>query len=1376
MLMKKEKPLVILRRRLLTAGHTKLDKLTSQGGRELQHLCRFVLQMSLLHGLPEEHDGMFDHLQGLVKLDDVNLQTIPAELHKVAPHLVRLSLRHNPLTDLPKDFCMATTQLRELNLSRTALKRIPAAISYCTSLEVLDVSYNRIKSLDMTYGSLENLQQLKILRLHANVLSDLPASIQNLPLLELRMDMNRLEQLPSVVCKLHLLETLVLSHNDLLALPPGIGALTQLRVLALNGNKLQALPNELRYMTSLVVLSLSRNRVIDISVISTLQSLQHLEASHNFISSVALPFPKTLKVVNLESNTFTRFNPTSKSLMMRAILRKLDLSQTKLSSLQFDFGVFPDLQELILDDSRIGELPTSVIKLERLVKLSACNASLKHLPDAIGDLPTLTELLVHSNDLTSIPDSIWMCPSLVVFNASSNKLSAFPESPSGAVPPLVKSLKELYLADNRLADSVLLRLSLLRYISILNLSYNVLRDIPDGTLRCFTRLETLFLSGNALMAVRGEELPPTLTVKRLYLNNNRLQSLPVEIAKYTQLTVLDVGNNLLKYNINNFGYDYQWIWNEALRMLNLSGNKRLKIDKPHLTAKDRDKPHFNGADFRVFKDLQSLGLMDVTLAVTYLPEESDYCRIRTSASSLNGMRYGVSDSIGKDLMGSFDMAVPKYRGREEECLFGIFAREQPPKASALHSNALTRYLTTHFRSEFAKELLYIKRDPKLGEIPDAMRRAFLNLNKSFYDNIVNPTGLDIPIKSGSTFESGDPATRHPELQAGACACVAYLVDKALYIANVGNVEAFVGGDHGKMDVVTTLHGPFEAREAGRIKKAEEWVTPKGILKGDLKVSRAFGFYSRFPVVNPGPDIMKIQLSPDDQFLVIGNAEFWSYLKKDAAASIVRGHHMHGDGMSAAQELRDVALAHGASGNVQVMVVMLSDLFLSPSLGVESMRTPEVFDRRAGGSSMTLSARERMGSADDAPIGKVALVFTDIRNSTALWERLKGRMQYSLDMHNRCMRRIMRLCGGYEVKTEGDAFMVAFSSLLAAVHWCLEVQVQLLKENWPKELLDCADGKEVHDASGHLIERGISVRMGIHHGIPLCEPDPTTGRMDYLGIMVNRTARVNGSARGGEIMLSADVVKLLESYLDEPSPNGSNPVTTTDFLQSLSALSPDEQLHLEAIRELDPVLIGVGETKLKGIEQPEFLSLLFPKRLLGRHRSQSADSQGAPVVPVRSDADPDGLGVSKESIEALALVCTRLEALDAGFIFRLEEADNQPSPDSLSPPGTATPGASSRRSSETEQRILHGRQDELLPAIDYSDEVQVMQVLEGLIQRLEHSITRLRVRNAFSHPDVRQIMLDKVGFDPEELLRLFREMTAPLQRNNANWTMPRPAFA
>ena len=58
-------------------------------------------------------------------------------------------------------------------------------------------------------------------------------------------------------------------------------------------------------------------------------------------------------------------------------------------------------------------------------------------------------------------------------------------------------------------------------------------------------------------------------------------------------------------------------------------------------------------------------------------------------------------------------------------------------------------------------------------------------------------------------------------------------------------------------------------------------------------------------------------------------------------------------------------------------------------------------------------------------------------------------------------------------------------------------------------------------------KGLRVRMGIHVGEPECQQDPVTGRMDYFGQMVNRSARVEGFTHGGQVVISSDVWQEIE---------------------------------------------------------------------------------------------------------------------------------------------------------------------------------------------------------------------------------------------------------
>eukprot|EP00754_Rhynchopus_humris_P024710 Rhum_TRINITY_DN14911_c0_g1::Rhum_TRINITY_DN14911_c0_g1_i4::g.127113::m.127113 len=59
--------------------------------------------------------------------------------------------------------------------------------------------------------------------------------------------------------------------------------------------------------------------------------------------------------------------------------------------------------------------------------------------------------------------------------------------------------------------------------------------------------------------------------------------------------------------------------------------------------------------------------------------------------------------------------------------------------------------------------------------------------------------------------------------------------------------------------------------------------------------------------------------------------------------------------------------------------------------------------------------------------RAGVVFTDIKGSTALWEECADGMADAIRVHNRVIRDCIRAHGGYEVKTMGDSFMVAFTT-------------------------------------------------------------------------------------------------------------------------------------------------------------------------------------------------------------------------------------------------------------------------------------------------------------------------------------------------------------
>ena len=143
----------------------------------------------------------------------------------------------------------------------------------------------------------------------------------------------------------------------------------------------------------------------------------------------------------------------------------------------------------------------------------------------------------------------------------------------------------------------------------------------------------------------------------------------------------------------------------------------------------------------------------------------------------------------------------------------------------------------------------------------------------------------------------------------------------------------------------------------------------------------------------------------------------------------------------------------------------------------------------------------------APDGTVTLLFSDIEGSTPMNERLGDqRWMEVLREHNRLIREQVRSHEGFEVKTEGDGFMIAFQSARQAIECATAMQRAFAQRN-------------------ESAEEPVNIRIGLHTGEPVKEAD------DFYGKHVNLAARIASQASGGEILASALLKELIDSAGD-----------------------------------------------------------------------------------------------------------------------------------------------------------------------------------------------------------------------------------------------------
>jgi predicted ATPase len=157
----------------------------------------------------------------------------------------------------------------------------------------------------------------------------------------------------------------------------------------------------------------------------------------------------------------------------------------------------------------------------------------------------------------------------------------------------------------------------------------------------------------------------------------------------------------------------------------------------------------------------------------------------------------------------------------------------------------------------------------------------------------------------------------------------------------------------------------------------------------------------------------------------------------------------------------------------------------------------------------------------APTGRVALVATNVAGGSALWDRDPEATSAALRLASALFKRLLVDHRGYEVRADGERFLVAFPAALAAARFCLDLQEALLEAEWPEALLAIPEAGELTDPEGNVVQRGLRVGMAIHVGQPEIIQDDRSRRTEYEGPDVAWVERVVGAVQGGQILLTAE---------------------------------------------------------------------------------------------------------------------------------------------------------------------------------------------------------------------------------------------------------------
>jgi class 3 adenylate cyclase len=140
-----------------------------------------------------------------------------------------------------------------------------------------------------------------------------------------------------------------------------------------------------------------------------------------------------------------------------------------------------------------------------------------------------------------------------------------------------------------------------------------------------------------------------------------------------------------------------------------------------------------------------------------------------------------------------------------------------------------------------------------------------------------------------------------------------------------------------------------------------------------------------------------------------------------------------------------------------------------------------------------------------PSGTVTFLFTDVVDSTRLWNLNHAAMQQAMAAHDEIIRSSIDGSGGVLVKGTGDGAFAVFASAFDAVDAAITIRDAIAARAWDSDT-------------------EIEVRIGLHTGEAEFRDD------DYFGSTVNRTSRVMSAAEPGEVLVSLSTQEVIRDRL------------------------------------------------------------------------------------------------------------------------------------------------------------------------------------------------------------------------------------------------------
>jgi Leucine-rich repeat (LRR) protein len=268
---------------------------------------RYLLAIDFSHNQFSEFPSVITQLDSLqrVTMNNNTVSEIPGSCNNMT-QLTHLHAHHNNISTFPDDIS-GLSKLQYLDISYNALTSILSDNQMYDNISTLNAAYNELSSFNVQNGQ---LPQLKNLHLSGNSALDLPAALtglencahlqalyldsmnidilpQELFLLDdltlLSLAGNAVSQIPPEISRMSTLKDLNLAHNSLSDLPGEFGNLNTIRSLNLARNSFSVLPEEFQNLTDIISLNLFYNDLETLPDFISPLSCTSLDVDSNFL-------------------------------------------------------------------------------------------------------------------------------------------------------------------------------------------------------------------------------------------------------------------------------------------------------------------------------------------------------------------------------------------------------------------------------------------------------------------------------------------------------------------------------------------------------------------------------------------------------------------------------------------------------------------------------------------------------------------------------------------------------------------------------------------------------------------------------------------------------------------------------------------------------------------------------------------------------------------------------------------------------------------------------------------------------------------------------------------------------------------------------------